>query len=120
MLILQPITGVQEITIVPRSAALAGVIVMNIRRDGDGKEQSITIPEVVSLNDFSVIEFESNILEESSTYYLEITKDNELWYRDKIYVTAQTSTQREANKHEIGNGTIYKPFSESDDNTYII
>ena len=28
--------------------------------------------------------------------------------------------QRETNKHKIGNGTIYKPFSESDDNTYII
>ena len=120
MLILQPITGVQKITIAPRSVALRGVITMHIRRDGDGKEESILIPEVVNLNDFSVIEFQSSILEEDSTYYLEITKDSDLWYRDKIYVTSQTSIERETNKYEIGNGTIYKPFSDSDDNTYII
>jgi len=120
MLILQPTEGVQKITIAPRSVALRGVITMHIRRDGDGKEESIVIPEVVNLNDFSVIEFQSSILEEDSTYYLQITKDSDLWYRDKIYVTSQNATERLNNKHEVGNGTLYKTYNPVDDNTYII
>jgi hypothetical protein len=69
---------------------------------------------------FTEVTFQSTILEEDSTYYLEITKDSELWYRDKIYVTSQTASERVTEKHEIGNGTIYKPYSTVDDNTYII
>tara|TARA_R110000822_G_scaffold34209_2_gene97488 strand:+ start:360 stop:722 length:363 start_codon:yes stop_codon:yes gene_type:complete len=120
MLILQPTEGIQKITIAPRSIAIRGVITMHIRRDGDGKEQSILIPEVFTLNGFSVLEFQSNILEEDSTYYLEVTKDSELWYRDKIYVTSQTDTEMLTSKHQIGNGTIYKTYNKVDDNTYII
>jgi hypothetical protein len=120
MLILQPTTVNQTIVIAPRSGNFTGIIVLNIRRDGDGKEQIITNASFNNIVNFTEVTFQSNILEEDSTYYMEITKDSELWYRDKIYVTSQTSIERETNKYEIGNGTIYKPFSDSDDNTYII
>ena len=120
MLILQPTAGDKTITIAPRSAVLGGVVFMKLRRDGDGKEESITNPTITTTNNFTVITFQSNILQEDSTYYLEITKDSELWYRDKIYVTSQTKSEMTVSKHEIGNGTIYKTYNKVDDNTYII
>ena len=43
-----------------------------------------------------------------------------MFYRDKVYVTSQTASEMLVEKHQIGNGTIYKPYSEVDDNTYII
>ena len=120
MLILEPTLGEKTITIAPRSTDLSGVISLNIRRDGDGAEEDITSLTLTKIVNYVEVKFESTILKEDSTYYIEITKDGTLWYRDKIYVTSQTSTERETNKYEIGNGTIYKPFSDSDDNTYII
>ena len=92
MLILQPTVGDKTITIAPRSSDLSGVFVLNIRRDGDGKEESITNATLSNIVNFTEVTFQSTILEEDSTYYLEITKDTELWYRDKIYVTSQTDT----------------------------
>ena len=120
MLILEPTAGDKTITIAPRSALLGGVIVLKIRRDGDGKEELITSLAIGAISNFTVITFQSTILQEDATYYLEITRNSELWYRDKIYVTSQTSTERETNKHQIGNATTYKPYSDSDDNKYII
>lgn len=128
MLILQPTVGDKTITIAPRSSDLSGVFVLNIRRDGDGKEESITDATLSNIVNFTQVTFQSAILEEDSTYYLEITKKTvvgggiitELWYRDKIYVTSQTASERVTEKHEIGNGTLYKPYSTVDDNTYII
>jgi hypothetical protein len=144
MLILQPTVGQKTITIVPRNSYISefkervledgGIyeestcltfiqglgFSMNLRRDGDGKEETIEGMYLSSIPNYTIIKFTPTILEEDSTYYLEITKDGELWYRDKIYATSQTSTERVTEKHKIGNGTIYKPYSTVDDNTYII
>lgn len=144
MLILQPTAGEKTITIAPRSeyynsvearALNDGGIFENsncfslfsgknhsitLRRDGDGKEEIITGVYVSGITNFTQIKFSPTILQEDSTYYIEIIDDGKLLYRDKIYVTSQTSSQMLVEKHSIGNNTIYKPFSESDDNTYII
>ena len=120
MLILEPTSVNQTITIAPRSSNFSGTVVLKIRRDGDGKEESVTNATFANITNFTEVTFQSTILEEDCTYYLEITNNDELWYRDKIYVTSQTATERLTNKHEIGNGTIYKPYSVVDDNTYII
>lgn len=144
MLILQPTSGEKTITIAPRTSyssefeerVLEGDGIyeestcltfvqglgfsMNLRRDGDGKEETITGMYLSSIPNYTIVTFTPTILEEDSTYYLEITKDNELWYRGKIYATSQTKQEIKTNKHEIGNGTIYKPYSPADDNTYII
>ena len=144
MLILQPTAGQKTITIAPRKAyvntfkarvlsdggvfeisdcfnLLIGIgYSLKIRRDGDGVEENLSNLYISGISNFTQVKFESTTLQEDSTYYIEMTKDSELLYRDKIYVTSQTSAERETSKHEIGNGTIYKPFSESDDNTYII
>ena len=144
MLILQPTSGEKTITIAPRTVfnnSFKGRVLsdsgvyeestclilfqsegysMKLRRDGDGKEETIVGLSVNGITNFTNVTFNPTILEEDSTYYLEITKDSELWYRDKIYVTSQTASERVNEKHEIGNGTIYKPYSTVDDNTYII
>lgn len=144
MLILEPTAGEKTITIAPRSAyynalksralndggvfessncftLFSGInYSINLRRDGDGKEETITGVSIDGITNFTQIKFLPTILQEDSTYYLEITNEGNLFYRDKIYVTPQTSTERETNKYEIGSGKIYKPFSDSDDNTYII
>ena len=144
MLILQPTPGEKTITIAPRTSyssefkerVLEGDGIyeestcltfvqglgfsMNLRRDGDGKEETITGMYLSSIPNYTIVTFTPTILEEDSTYYLEITKDSDLWYRDKIYVTSQTAQERVTNKHVIGNGTIYQSYDSTDDNTYII
>ena len=120
MLILEPTLVNQTITIAPRSESIIGTFVLNIRKDGDGKTESITNATLNTVTNFVEVTFASTIFDEDSTYYLEITKDSDLWYRDKIYVTSQTAQERVTNKHEIGNGTIYQSYDSTDDNTYII
>jgi len=120
MLILEPTAGEKTITIVPRSTYVSGVIVMRLRRDGDGAKEYLTPSLLTNIVGFTQVVFTPTILKEDATYYLEITNDDELWYRDKIYCTSQTPTERILNKHEIGNGTIYKSYDVVDDNTYII
>jgi hypothetical protein len=120
MLILQPTSGEKIITIVPRTSDISGTIVMKLRRDGDGANETITSLTFNSIENFIEVTFTPTILEEDSTYYLEMTNNDELWYRDKIYATSQTETEIKTEKHEIGNGTIYKPYNTVDNNTYII
>tara|TARA_R110000803_G_scaffold2194_8_gene7358 strand:- start:804 stop:1241 length:438 start_codon:yes stop_codon:yes gene_type:complete len=145
MLILEPTLGEKTITIAPRkkyqnllkervlsdngvfetSDCLVSFTKdigysLRIRRDGDGKQEILNDLEITNTSNYTQVKFEPTILEEDSTYYMEITKDSELWYRDKIYVTSQNATERLTNKHEIGNGTLYKTYNPVDDNTYII
>ena len=120
MLILQPTSGDKTITIAPRNNDLDGSIVLTIRRDGDGKEETISNATLESVVNFTEVTFQSSILEEDSTYYLEITNNGFLWYRDKIYVTTRSAYDIEFNKHIIGGSSIYKTYNSVDDNTYII
>ena len=144
MLILQPTAGDKIITIAPRTqynnefkdrvlsndgvfedsdclvVFLSSEYSVKLRRDGDGKEESLTGVYVTSATNFTQIKFLPTILQEDSTYYLEVLNNGKLFYRDKVYVTSQTASEMLVEKHQIGNGTIYKPYSEVDDNTYII
>lgn len=120
MLILKPTLGNKVITIAPRSNDLSGSFSMNIRRDGDGKEEVITDISLSIVPNFVELVFEPTILQEDSTFYMEITRNDKLWYRDKIYATSQTVIERADESHKIGNDTIYKTYSKVDDNTYII
>ena len=107
MLILQPTAGEKTITIAPRSEYYNS-LKSRALNDGGVFESS----NCFTL--FSGINYSINLRRDGDG------NEGKLFYRDKIYVTSQTSTERETNKYEIGNGTIYKPFSDSDDNTYII
>ena len=90
---------------------------ISIRRDGDGKSETITDVKGLVNGNFIDFTFASLILEEGSTYYLEITDDSNLVYRDKIYSTAQTNYTV---KHEISKSRYTQPTGEVNDNTYII
>jgi len=120
MLILNPTAGNKTISIAPRSADVDGTIVLILRRDGEGTEESITPVSLTKITNFTEIVFTPTILKEDATYYLEITRNGKLWYRDKIYVTSQTALERTTEKHVIGNNTIYQTYNSTDDNTYII
>ncbi|CAI8341005.1 MAG: Uncharacterised protein [Cryomorphaceae bacterium] len=122
MLILKPTTGDKTISIIPRSMDISGVISLRVRRDGDGSKEEVVPLSVIRLVNYIEIIFpnDNGLLKEDSTYYLEVIKDEELWYRDKIYVTSQSKSDMALNSHQIGNGSIYKPYNELDDNTYII
>jgi len=145
MLILNPTSEESSIKILPRGLDVSGEISIKLRRDGDGLSERIyniaitadstlytadsieitadRTSEVVKATisgGFVIITFSSEILEEDSTYYLEIDKNGELWYRDKIYVTSRTASERAKEKHVIGNNTIYNTYDKTDDNTYII
>ncbi len=119
MIILLPNTSEQTINILPRVNSIDGTIIVNLRRDGDGKSESITDAIISKSGEFTSLYFASAILQEDSTYYLEITRNDSLWYRDKVYSTAQQNGELEK-KHVIGNNTIYKSYDKTDDNTYII
>lgn len=141
MIILLPNTSQQTINILPRINSIDKTIVITIRRDGDGASETITDAILSKSGGFVNMSFVCNILEEDATYYLEITRDGRLWYRDKIYSTVQQinkdfvrrvmATDGEIEfsecfdgdlneKHVIGNNTIYKTYDKTDDNTYII
>lgn len=145
MIILQPITSQQTISVIPRFSSCIDVdffiarvgksnveaedcltdavgefnnVSIYLRRDGDGISE--TIEDVVTEKNGGYVDytFISEILEEGSTYFIQITESGDLSYRDKIYVTNRTQEEIETTKHVIGKN--YKPYEANDDNTYII
>ena len=90
---------------------------ISIRRDGDGKSETITDVKGLVNGNFIDFTFASEILEEGSTYYMEITNDSSLVYRDKIYITTQGDYTV---KHEVSKPRYIQPTGEINDNTYII
>lgn len=115
MKVLQPILTNQTISIIPRSETF-GVVSMSIVKDGDGVSQTIVSPTLAVNGNFVDVTFASNILEEGYSYFLEITNDGDLWYRDKIYVTAQSDFTI---KHKQPQNN-YTEYNVVDDNTYIV
>ena len=122
MIILEPTIGDKTISIIPRSMNVEGAVSLRIRRDGDGSAEEVFPLSVTNSVNYIEIIFpnDNGLLKEDSTYLLEVLKDDELWYRDKIYATSQSKSDMALNSHQIGNGDIYKPYNEFDDNTYII
>ena len=121
MLILEPTIGDKTISIIPRSMNIEGVVSLKVKRDGDGSEEEVAPLSVNELGNYVQIIFpnDNGLLKEDYTYSLEVLKDEELWYRDKIYVTSQSTSDMALNSHQIGNGSIYDSYNEFDDNTYI-
>lgn len=116
MIILLPITTEQTISVMPRDTTNT-VTSINLRRDGDGRSETITSVTVVANGNFTNYSFSSTILEEGSTYYMEVTGDGDLIYRDKIYSTTQTNYTV---KHEVAQDRYTQRTAEVNDNTYII
>jgi len=117
MIILQPNTSIQTISIMPRvDLSTAITLSIRLRRDGDGLSENI-IPSAISSNgNFTELSVSSTILSEGSTYFMEIESDDNLAYRDKIFCTNQNDYTI---KHKVSQQN-YTPYSATDDNTYII
>ena len=88
-----------------------------LRRDGDGKTETITDVATRLNGNYVDYIFSSEILEEGSTYFMEITEEGILTYRDKIYSTSQGDYTV---KHEVSKSRYTQPTGEINDNTYII
>ena len=143
---------VEDLTCVSSSTHQFHNVSISLRRDGDGKSETITryfnyeyyedrviedegtaealdclkengyelknsYVKVLINGNFIDFTFSSDILEEGSTYYLEITDNGNLTYRDKIYVTGQNNYTI---KHEVSKSRYIQPTGETNDNTYII
>jgi len=117
MIILQPNTSNQTISIMPRvDLSTAITVSIRLRRDGDGLSENITPLATSSNGNFTDLDISSTILSEGSTYFMEIEADDNLAYRDKIFCTSQNDYSI---KHVVAQ-TNYTPYSSTDDNTYII
>ena len=111
MIILQPNTSNQTISIMPRvDLSTAITVSIRLRRDGDGLSENI-IPSAISSNgNFTELSVSSTILSEGSTYFMEIESDDNLAYRDKIFCTNQNVTTYSVNDNEYIKNTIANDF----------
>lgn len=115
MIIMQPISTSQTISIIPRDSSIETADIY-LRRDGDSKSFTLNNVAVVANTNYVNLSFSCNILEENSTYFLEMTNGGNLIYRDKVFATAQQDFKI---KHKLSEGK-YEQYSATDDNTYII
>lgn len=90
MIVLQPITTEQTITIVPRQYVEASNLQLVITEDGTRKTQTLTNLTSVIVGNYIEVDITSNILNEGNLYFVELTQGSTLLFRDKIYCTSQT------------------------------
>lgn len=89
---------------------------MTIVMDGRKKEETINDLRAVFNGNYIDFYFSSNIMEEGFIYAFEMKKDENLYYRDKFYVTTQNNYEVKHKESQLN----YKEYNESDENRYII
>lgn len=89
---------------------------VTITKDGEKVSETISVVRVTENGNFVDVTFASTILEEGFSYFLEITSNGGLLYRDKVYVTAQSDFTI---KHKQPQNN-YTQYNTVDDNTYIV
>ena len=119
MIRLLPNTNEQVFNIVPRDIPLEGFpfndISLVVVEDGTSKKETIN-DIVATLNgNFVSVSVTFSILTDENSYYLEFSKDNSLWFRDKAYVTSQTNDET---IHTI-NTSKYNQYNSGEDE-YIV
>lgn len=143
MKIVQPTTSEQEILIIPRknitytnldfrdrvvsdggiaesqlcvvdSLTNLNAINMVIKKDGEAIEETLTNLRTTELNNYVKIQFTSTILQEGHAYFIELTENGNLLYRDKFYATTQADF---TTKHKQSQNNYTEIV---DDNTYIL
>ena len=122
MIKLLPNTSEQTITIVPRTFPTYGVdyddVQLVITEDGTNNSETITdlVASVSSeYSNYVTLPITFSILNENNSYYLEFTRNGNLWFRDKAYVTSQTS---KTVAHTL-NTNKYTEFDTSSSDEYI-
>lgn len=122
MIKLLPNTLEQTITIVPRTFPTFGVgyddVQLVITEDGTSNSETITDLSASVSSEYSnyvTIPITFSILKENSSYFLEFTRNGNLWFRDKAYVTSQTD---KTVTHTL-NTNKYTEFDSSISDEYI-
>jgi hypothetical protein len=122
MIRLLPDTEAQIIAVVPREFPTQESAFENVTLviTEDGTNISETIEDIVAEvpddnSNYVYMDIAFSILREGYGYYLEFTKDGELWFRDKAYATAQID---KTVKHTL-NTDEYEEYS-STTSDYII
>ena len=100
----------------PRLSSFTSDVNLNIRRDGDGKEEDLLNITTSPNSNFTDMTFSSTILKEGSTYFIEVTHGVDLIYRDKVFATSQVNYRV---KHIVSQDA-YQTYSPIDDNTYTV
>ena len=145
MKVLLPITSEQTISIIPRNIdvyydsdysqriskdngiveslsciedviAILNGIEMTIIKDGEKITEILSNLLISTNGNYVDVTFSSSILEEGFGYFIELKKADNLYYRDKFFVTAQTDFTV---KHKQSQEN-YTEYNTIDDNTYII
>lgn len=114
MKIVQPTTSEQEILIIPRESLNYNNVTMIIKKDGQRITETINDLVMTELGNYFSVLFSSTILEEGFGYSIELVKDGNLIYRDKLYATSQSDF---TTKHKQSQN---KYTEIVDDNTYIL
>jgi hypothetical protein len=114
MIRLRPISEEQTFSIIPSSYNLTGAILSLVENGTDIAQTNISYSWQLSTNENFVEVTLAASLKEDSIYTLEITKDNDVLYRDMVYATSKV------NKNEaFSYPTTYKQHSNGN-SEYII
>lgn len=82
----------KSISIVPRNIS-EGDIAMTITEDGTNITETLTTISSLETQNYTIVSFIPTILKDENSYYIELTRGGNLWYRDKIYVTSQANDE---------------------------
>ncbi len=119
MIRLLPNTESQTINIIPREYIIASDLSLSIREDGTGKSETLSELTSVVNGNYLDIDCTFSILSEDSSYFIELTQEDTLLYRDKVYCTSQID---ESVSHTLNQGK-YQPYAgtgSDQDQQYII
>ncbi len=82
----------KSISIVPRDIS-EGDIAMTITEDGTNISETLTTISSLETQNYTIVSFIPTILKDENSYYIELTRGGNLWYRDKVYVTSQLNDE---------------------------
>lgn len=116
MKILKPISTIQTISIQPRVTDNVTSVSIRIKKDGEGIYEQVDSASCTLVGNFLEITFASSILTEGETYSYKVLFNNNIIYKDKIFVTAKEDFTI---KH-VSVQDEYTTYNPVDDNTYII
>ena len=92
MTIMQPISTVQSISVMPRVNTItdSDALTVVLRQDGNRTTETLDVTLVSTEDNYITFSFTSTILSEGETYSFKIKEDGVMIYRGKIYATSKS------------------------------
>jgi hypothetical protein len=116
MIRLLPINTVQTISIMPRNREVLSGIDVVINKEGSNETEVLTGLTAVEAGNFVELDIQSNFLEEGASYFAIFMVGNDLWFRDKIFITAQ---EKDNKKHKLDKDA-YQEYESPNSGEYTI